>query len=260
MKETSASTWPGPDCSGCPSAPGGGSGCEPRIPPLAAGGKSQGADEFAQHLRGVVVAALHESAKPVAAGVHDIVVFHGMTTSARPCVAKGRERANSHAIAGILEGLVAQAEGGGVGDWVEPHVAGPGRNAVEECPGPVGGPKALQVGVAGCMEGAADERGQQGELGGGRCGEAICGRWAVIGECDMQVCRCVLFSFCFLQVPSIWYTSAGPPLQQIGCQASKGHSCYPRVMVPHRLYAWLLVRSLAIGLPRALLTSRVEQS
>jgi hypothetical protein len=98
-----------------------------------------------QNLCGIVVAALHESTKPVAAErIRDIVVFHGMTARARPCIAEGPERADSHANAGsVLEGLVAQAEAGGVGNCVEPHAAGPGRDAVEECPGPVGGPKAL---------------------------------------------------------------------------------------------------------------------
>jgi hypothetical protein len=41
--------------------------------------------------------------------------------------------------------------------------------------------------MAGCVEGAADQRGQLGELGGGLCGETMSGRWAVIGEADMQV-------------------------------------------------------------------------
>jgi hypothetical protein len=68
-----------------------------------------------------------------------------------------------------------------------PHAAEPGRNAVEESPSPVGGPKALQLRVAGSVECAADERGQLSELR--RClrGEAIGGTWAVIGKSDMQV-------------------------------------------------------------------------
>jgi hypothetical protein len=58
-----------------------------------------------------------------------------------------RRRADSHANgvleSGSLEGLVAQAEGGGVEDCFDPHAAEPDRNAAEECPGPVCGPKAL---------------------------------------------------------------------------------------------------------------------
>jgi hypothetical protein len=76
--------------------PGGGSGCGELVENTAPRGwrKSQAADEFTQHLRGAIVAALHESmaTKPVAAeGMRDIVVFHSMTASARPCVAEGRD-------------------------------------------------------------------------------------------------------------------------------------------------------------------------
>jgi hypothetical protein len=87
-----------------------------------------------------VVVALHESTEVVAVeGVCDVVVFHCMTASARPRIAKGGERAEA---SGVLEGLVAQAEGRGAGDGVEPQAVGPGRNAVEESPGLVGGLKA----------------------------------------------------------------------------------------------------------------------
>jgi hypothetical protein len=69
----------------------------------------------------------------LASGAHDVVFFHCMTASERPGVAEGGERADSHANAGgVFEGLVAQAERGIVGDGVEPHAAGPGRNTVEE--------------------------------------------------------------------------------------------------------------------------------
>jgi hypothetical protein len=144
-----------------------GAGSEPRIPPLAAGGKAHAADEFTQHFRSVVVVALHETTKLVAAeDVHDVVVFHRMTASACPGVAEGGEHADSHANAGdVLEGLVTQAEGGGEGDSVEPHAAGSGQNAELECLGPVDGLKAQQLCVTGCVEGPADERGQQSVLG-----------------------------------------------------------------------------------------------
>jgi hypothetical protein len=150
VKETLASMWPGPGRklqrkSQRTWVRFGVRGDSCKIPSLVAGGKSQTANESAQHLCGVIVAALYESTKPVAAkGRRNIVVFHSMTASTRPCVGKGRERADSHANAGgVLEGLVAQAKAGGVGDWVEPHAAGPGRNAVEKSPTPVGGSKAL---------------------------------------------------------------------------------------------------------------------
>jgi hypothetical protein len=55
-------------------------------------------------------------------------------------------------------------EGWGVGDAVQPHAAGPGRDAMEEGPG--GEPKAQQLRVAGCVKGAADVRGQWSEVGG----------------------------------------------------------------------------------------------
>jgi hypothetical protein len=103
-----------------------GAGSEPRIPALAAGGEAQAADKFMQHFGGVIVAALHKFTEPVAAeGVRDVVVFNCMAARARPGVAEGGERADSHANAGsVLEGLSAQAETGGVGDGVEPHAAG----------------------------------------------------------------------------------------------------------------------------------------
>jgi hypothetical protein len=58
----------------------------------------------------------------VAEGVHAIVIFHCMTACARPGVAEGGERVDSHTNEGCaLEGLVVQAEGGSVGGDVEPH-------------------------------------------------------------------------------------------------------------------------------------------
>jgi hypothetical protein len=103
-----------------------GAGSEARIPALAAGGEAQVAGKCTQHVGGVIVAALHKFTEPVAAeGVRDVVVFNCMTASARPGVAEGGERADSHANAGsVLEGLFAQAETGGAGNGVEAHAAG----------------------------------------------------------------------------------------------------------------------------------------
>jgi outer membrane lipoprotein SlyB len=90
------------------------------------------------------MSAVHESTKPVAAeGMRNIVVFHSMIASARPCVAQGQECADSHANAGdVLEGLVAQAKGGGVG--TAPSHMLPGRvGMLWRSPNPVGGPEVL---------------------------------------------------------------------------------------------------------------------
>jgi hypothetical protein len=54
-----------------------GSGSEPRISPLTAGGKAKAANEASQQFGGVVVAALNEAIEPVAAeGMCDVVAFH----------------------------------------------------------------------------------------------------------------------------------------------------------------------------------------
>jgi hypothetical protein len=134
-----------------------------------------------QRFHGIVVAALY---KPVAVeGVCDVVVFHGVTASACPSIAEGRERPDSHANAGgVLKGLVAEAEGGRVGDGVQSHPARPGRDAVEEGPFPVGGPKAQQLRVTGCVEGATYVRGQLSELRCSGRGEAMCEGRAVLWE------------------------------------------------------------------------------
>jgi hypothetical protein len=87
--------------------------------------------------------------------------------------------------------LVAQAEGWGIGDSIEPHAAGPDRDAVEEGSGLVGGPKGQKLCVTGCVEGTADMRRQLSELGGGSLGEAICGSCAMIGEVAVHVAPCV---------------------------------------------------------------------
>jgi hypothetical protein len=76
------------------------------------------AEEVAQHLCGVVVAALQDSDRTVAAeGMHYAVFYHGVTASARPFAAEGGKRADSHGDAGgILEGsALVQAEKGGEG-------------------------------------------------------------------------------------------------------------------------------------------------
>jgi hypothetical protein len=65
-------------------------GSEPRIVPLAAGGKAEAANEVAKHFGGVVVAALHEATEPVAAeGMRDVVAFQGVIVSARSGIAEG---------------------------------------------------------------------------------------------------------------------------------------------------------------------------
>jgi hypothetical protein len=64
----------------------------------------------------------------------------------------------------ILECLVVQAEGGGIGDGVEPRAAWPGGYTVQESAGPVTGQKAHQLSVVGFMEGAAYDCGQLSEL------------------------------------------------------------------------------------------------
>jgi hypothetical protein len=137
----------------------GGVGSKPRLLPLAAGGEARVSDEVSQHDRGVVMAALHKTTKPVAAeSVCDFVALHCMTASARPALAEGGERVDTQALAGcILECLVVQAEGGGIGDCVEPHAAKPGGDAVQEGSGLVSGRNAHQLSVAGCVEGAAYE-------------------------------------------------------------------------------------------------------
>jgi hypothetical protein len=104
------------------------------------------------------VAAPHDTTEPVVAeGVHVIVIFHCMTTSASAGIAEGGERADSHAKGGCaIEGLVVQADGGGVGDDVELHAARPAENARQD--GLVG---RLAKGASALREGAADECGQQ---------------------------------------------------------------------------------------------------
>jgi hypothetical protein len=89
------------------------------------------------------MAALNETTELVAAeGVRDVVIFHGMTASTRPGASEGRERADAHADTGrVLERLIVQAEGGGIGDGVEPHAAGSSGDAVQEGTGPVSGQK-----------------------------------------------------------------------------------------------------------------------
>jgi hypothetical protein len=167
----------------------GGAGGKPGVPPLAAGGEAQAANKFSEHFSGVIMAALYETAEPVAAeGVRDVVAFYGMTTSACPGVSEGGERADAQADAGrVLERLVVQAEGGGIGDGVEPHAARSGGDAVQEGAGPVSGQKAHQLSVVGFVEGAAYECGQLSELGGSWCGEASCGRRAEIREAAVKV-------------------------------------------------------------------------
>jgi hypothetical protein len=80
------------------------------------------------------MAALHETAEPVAAkSMRNVVALNSVTASTRLDVAEGGENAHPHANpVGILEQLVVQAEGKGVGDCIEPHAAGPAGDACED--------------------------------------------------------------------------------------------------------------------------------
>jgi hypothetical protein len=174
-----------------PAGPGavGGAGGKPRVTPLAAGGEAQAANKFSEHFSEVIMAALDETTEPVAAeDVRDVVAFHGMTPSARPGVAEGGERADAHADTGrVLERLVVQAEGGGIGDGVEPHAAGSGGDAVQEGTGQISGRKMHQLSVVCVVEGAANECGQLSALGGSWCGEVRCGMGADIRKAAVNL-------------------------------------------------------------------------
>jgi hypothetical protein len=59
--------------------------------------------ELWQNFRCLVVAALHETAEPVAAQrVRDLVVLDGVAAGARPARSNGGERAHSHADAACV--------------------------------------------------------------------------------------------------------------------------------------------------------------
>jgi hypothetical protein len=151
-----------------------GLGSEQRISPLATGGKAKAPNEVAQHVGGFVVAALHKAAQPVAAEARRRFPWCDSKRTSRHCRRRktcGRPCERG----GVLKGLVAQAEGWGIGDSIEPHAAGPGGGDVEEGPGPVGGPKGQQLRVTGCVEGTGNMHGLLSELGRGSLGEAICG-------------------------------------------------------------------------------------
>jgi hypothetical protein len=78
----------------------GGAGRKRGVSPLSARGEAHAAHELAQNFRCLVVAALHETAEPVAAQrVRDVVVLDGVASGAR---AKGGERAHSHADAAYV--------------------------------------------------------------------------------------------------------------------------------------------------------------
>jgi hypothetical protein len=124
--------------------------------------------------------ALHETAGPIAAkSVRDVIIFDIVTAGARPAIAEGGERAHPHAnAAGVLEGSVIKAEGGSVGDSIEPHAAGSGGDAVEKGPGGVCWQKAQQLLAAGGIKGAADLGWQPSELCSGYGSEALTRRGA----------------------------------------------------------------------------------
>jgi hypothetical protein len=120
----------------------GGARRKPGVSPFSARGEIQAAHELAQNFRCLVMAALHESAEPVAAqSVGDVVVLGGVAAGARPARAGGGKRAHSHVDAAcVLKGLVVQAEGGGLRHRIKPRAAGPAGDAIKEGPGPIGGP------------------------------------------------------------------------------------------------------------------------
>jgi hypothetical protein len=107
---------------------------KPGVSHLSAGGEAQAANKLSEHFSSVIVAALYETTSPVAAeGMRDVIAFHGMTASPRPGVSVGEEGTDPDADPGrVLECLVVQAEGGGEGDAVEQHAAGPGGDALQE--------------------------------------------------------------------------------------------------------------------------------
>jgi hypothetical protein len=107
-----------------------------------------------------------------------------MTASARACVAEGRECADSHANAGgVLEGLVAQAKGGGRRGL---RRATSCRAGSKSC----GGARALSVGQRRCSSAwLAAWSARQTSVGNWASCEAACAgkSSAVIRESDMQV-------------------------------------------------------------------------
>jgi hypothetical protein len=101
----------GAGCSGSPSMPGavGVAGHKQGVPPLTAGGEAQGPDKVSQHFSIVVMAALHETSELMAAQgtCNGIVVFHGMTASARPEFVVEGDRVDARVDASrIPEGLI----------------------------------------------------------------------------------------------------------------------------------------------------------
>jgi hypothetical protein len=77
-------------------------------------------------------------------------------------------------------------KGGGVRHRIEPHTAGPAGVAVEEGPGPVGGPKARRLCTVGGCKGVEDLGGQPCELRGCHSSKALDRREAQFGELSMQ--------------------------------------------------------------------------
>jgi hypothetical protein len=119
-----------------------GAGSEPRIPLLMAGVKTKAANELVKQFFGVVVVALFESTEPVAAeGMRNVIVFHGVTISARPGIANEGDHSDAHpCVSSVLKSLVAQADGRGLVDSVKPLAAGVRARALR------GGAWALSVG------------------------------------------------------------------------------------------------------------------
>jgi hypothetical protein len=144
-----------------------GAGSKPRIAPLTDRGNAKAADEFAQRFCGVIVAALHEYAEPVAAQA-------SVRRRRLQCDHKGtskhcqRRKTTGHPCKrGRCPERLGHSGGGRGHRGPHPATCGPGRDAVEEGSGSVGGPKARQLRVTGCVEDKVDVLGQGSEMRGG---------------------------------------------------------------------------------------------
>jgi hypothetical protein len=75
--------------------PVGVAGCKPGVSPPAARGEAWAAHKFAKNLCRLDMAAVHETAEPVAAqGMRDVVVLDAVTAGACPACAEEGERAH----------------------------------------------------------------------------------------------------------------------------------------------------------------------
>jgi hypothetical protein len=98
--------------------------------------RAQEADEFLQHFRSVIIVDFHSiDALLASKGVRR--VFHSMITSARPGVAEGGKRADTHADtsrvtqAACWKAWLSRRRDGASRDGVKPHVSKLGGDVVE---------------------------------------------------------------------------------------------------------------------------------